>query len=338
MVVVLIPAYKPDMELIKLVDKLSEEKLSILVVDDGSGKEYDDVFDAISDKADVIHASSNGGKGSALKMGIRTIRERYKDCLGFVTADADGQHKVEDIVRIAKLLEKGSSIVVSIRIMTGKIPARSLFGNVLSRWIYTLLTGHHLLDNQSGLRGFSVRHIDWLLDVAGDKYDYEMNVLYYADKQRIVMDTIPIEAIYIDGNKSSHFSPVKDTLRIYKQLFTSARASLMATGICGVFALVVSFLLDYKMCMVTVPVMGYISGFLCVLVNRYIFRKIPYRDAGRSLLDLAVRFTVYTEWCFFASRLIPGIPFAVAFFLIVFLLEPLRYYIYKLIGFTRLQK
>lgn len=338
MVVVLIPAYKPDAELIKLVDKLSEENLSVLVVDDGSGKEYNDVFDAISCKADVIHASSNGGKGSALKMGIKAIKERYKDYLGFVTADADGQHKVEDIVKIAKLLEKGSSIVVSIRIMTGKIPARSLFGNVLSRWIYTLLTGHHLLDNQSGLRGFSVRHIDWLLDVAGDKYDYEMNVLYYADKQRIRMDTIPIEAIYIDGNKSSHFSPVKDTLRIYKQLFTSARASLLATVICGVFALVVSFFLDYKMCMVTVPVMGYISGFVCVLVNRYIFRKIPYRDAGRCLLDLAVRYTVYTEWCFFASRLIPGIPFAVAFFLIVFLLEPLRYYIYKLIGFTRLQK
>ena len=176
------------------------------------------------------------------------------------------------IVKIAKLLEKGSSIVVSIRIMTGKIPARSMFGNVLSRWIYTLLTGHHLLDNQSGLRGFSVSHIDWLLDVAGEKYDYEMNVLYYADKQRIVMDTIPIEAIYIDGNKSSHFSPVKDTLRIYKQLFTSARASLMATAICGAFALFVSFFLDYKMCMVTVPAL-LVSVFLR---NKYFVLCIPF--------------------------------------------------------------
>ena len=335
MVVVLIPAYKPDEELIKLVEELNKRELSVLVVDDGSGIEYEGVFGAISGKAEVIHSPANDGKGAALKIGIKAIKERFPECKGFVTADADGQHKVEDIVKLADKIENGSSMVVSVRNMTGKIPARSMFGNVLSRWIYTLLTGHHLLDNQSGLRGFSSKHIYWLLDVAGDKYDYEMNVLYHADKQHIKMDIVPIEAIYIEGNKSSHFSPVKDTIRIYKQLFTSARASLIATAVCGLFALVVSFFLDYKMCMITVPIMGYISGFVCVLVNRYIFRKIPYRDAGRSLLDLAVRFTVYTEWCFFASRLILGIPFALAFFLIVFLLEPLRYYIYKLIGFTR---
>ena len=335
MVVVLIPAYKPDKELIKLVDELHNEKLSVLVVDDGSGKEYEAVFEAISGKAEVVHSPANEGKGAALKRGIRAIKERYGACKGFVTADADGQHKVSDILILADKIENGSSMVVSIRNMTGKIPARSMFGNVLSRWIYTLLTGHHLLDNQSGLRGFAACHMDWLLEVKGVKYDYEMNVLYHADKQHIRMDTVPIEAIYIEGNKSSHFSPVKDTLRIYKQLFTSARASLIATLVCGVFALVVSFCLDYKMCMITVPIMGYVSGFVCVLVNRYIFRHIPYRDAGRSLLDMAVRFTVYTEWCFFASKLFPGIPFALAFFLIVFLLEPLRYYIYKLIGFTR---
>ncbi len=338
MVEVLIPAYKPDGELIKLVEELNNRELSVLVVDDGSGEEYNGVFDAISGKAEVIHAPANEGKGSALKRGIKAIEERFPACTGFVTADADGQHKVEDIVKIAQMIENGSSMVVSVRNMTGKIPARSMVGNILSRWIYTLLTGHHLLDNQSGLRGFSTQHIDWLLDVAGDKYDYEMNVLYHADKQHIKMDTVPIEAIYIEGNKSSHFSPIKDTLRIYKQLFTSARASLIATAVCGVFALVVSFFLDYKMCMITVPIMGYVSGFVCVLVNRYIFRKIPYRDAGRSLLDLAVRFTVYTEWCLLASRLVPGIPFALAFFLIVFILEPVRYYIYKLIAFTRLRK
>ena len=338
MVVVLIPAYKPDAELIKLVNKLNNDRISVLVVDDGSGSEYDDVFDAVRGQAEVVRVLVNGGKGSALKTGIRAIKERYSNCVGFVTADAEGQHKVEDIYKVVDKLENGSSMVLSVRNMVGKIPARSMFGNILSRWIYTLLTGHHLLDNQSGLRGFSKAHIDWLLDVAGDKYDYEMNVLYYADKQHIKMDTFLIEAIYIEGNKSSHFSPVKDTLRIYKQLFTSARASLIATAVCGVFALVVSFFLDYRMCMITVPIMGYVSGFVCVLVNRYLFRNIPYRDAGRSLLDMAVRFTVYTEWCFFASRLITGIPFVVAFFVIVFLLEPLRYYIYKLISFTRSQK
>ena len=125
---------------------------------------------------------------------------------------------------------------------------------------------------------------------------------------------------------------------VFLLMFLMSTLFFGGEGLTSSIALVVSFCLDYKMCMITVPIIGYVSGFVCVIVNRYIFRHIPYKDAGRSLLDMAVRFTVYTEWCFFASKLFPGIPFALAFFLIVFLLEPLRYYIYKLISFTRSRK
>lgn len=199
--VVLIPAYKPDNELIKLVDEIHEKGLSILIVNDGSGEKYNHIFETVKDKAEIVHAPKNEGKGCALKRGIAAIMEKFPDCKNFITADADGQHKVADIIRVQEKLAEGHSMVLTMRTMRGKIPARSLFGNILSRWIYTILTGHNLLDNQSGLRGFSVEHARWLLNVAGDKYDYEINVLYHADKQSIHMATIPIDAIYIDGNK-----------------------------------------------------------------------------------------------------------------------------------------
>ena len=335
---VLIPAYKPDGELIKLVDEIHKEGLQILIVDDGSGTEFNSVFEAVSDKADVIHAPSNEGKGCALKRGIKAIMQDYPECKNFITADADGQHKVKDILRVQKKLNAGHSMVLTMRTMKGKIPARSMFGNILSRWIYTILTGHNLVDNQSGLRGFSTEHVGWLLNVAGDKYDYEINVLYHADKQHIDMATIPIDAIYIDGNKSSHFNPVRDTLRIYRQLFTSARASLINTFFCGIFVIVVSICCDYNFCIVTVPIIGILSGIIGVVFNKIIFRKVGYKDGGRSLLDRAARFTVYTLWCFVASLLFPEISYAVAFFIIALLIVPIRYYIHKLIWFIRLRK
>ena len=173
MVVVLLPAYKPDEELVKLVEKLNKESFSCLVVDDGSGEEYAPIFDRIKDSAKVIHASENGGKGSALKLGMSRIRELYPECTHFITADSDGQHKVEDIIKVRKALENGAVMVLSERDFKGKIPGRSMVGNILSRWVYCVLTGHYLSDNQSGLRGFCVSEIDWLTLVGGDKYDYE---------------------------------------------------------------------------------------------------------------------------------------------------------------------
>lgn len=329
--IVLIPAYKPDEELIKLVDRLYDEGLKILVVDDGSGEEYKTIFDAVSAKTEIVHISVNQGKGNALKTGFKAILERFPECTNVITADSDGQHKVEDILRVRDKLASGSSIVLTMRDLKGNIPARSMFGNVLSRWIYTVLTGHYLADNQSGLRGFSAQHIEWLIKVPGMKYDYEINVLFYADKQHIRIATLPIEALYIDGNKSSHFSPVKDTIRIYRRLFSSARASILSVAICGIVMVIISFVLGYKNCVFTVPLLGYVVATFSILTNRYVFREVKYKDGARMLLYTAIRFTAYTLTCFLAGMFIPQIPIALIFILTAIIIIPLKYNIHKYI-------
>ena len=329
--IVLIPAYKPDEELIKLVQQIYKEGLQILVVDDGSKEEYNRSFDAISDKAEIIHLPENKGKGNALKKGFETVLERFPECSNVITADSDGQHKVADILRVRDKLDSGSGIVLTMRNLKGNIPARSMFGNVLSRWIYTVLTGHYLADNQSGLRGFSVKHLEWLIKVPGEKYDYEINVLFYADKQHMRIATIPIEAIYIDGNKSSHFSPIKDTIRIYKRLFSSARASILSAVICGMIMMIISLVIGYKYCVFTIPVLGFAVSLFSILTNKYVFRNVKYKDGPRMLLYTAIRFTVYTGVCFFAGIYIPQIPIALVFYLTAILLVPIKYHTHKYI-------
>ena len=130
MVVVLIPAYKPDEELIKLVKKLNKESFSVLIADDGSGQEYEAIFSETEKYAKVIHSSENQGKGAALKLGMSQIKELFPDCTHFITADSDGQHKVEDIVRVRETLLNGATMVLTERDFKGKIPRRSMVGNI----------------------------------------------------------------------------------------------------------------------------------------------------------------------------------------------------------------
>jgi len=329
MTVVVMPAYEPDGHMIETVSALHDAGLDVLVVDDGSGAEYGNVFAKLDGMAKVIGYEKNRGKGSALKFAFSRLKEIYPECTGFITADCDGQHRPADILKVRDELDKGANIVLTVRRMHGKIPARSKFGNNLSKFIYTLLTGHYFSDNQSGLRGFSESNLSWLTLVEGDRYDYEMNVLYYADKQLIPITTMQIETIYIDGNKSSHFSPVRDTVRIYKSLFSSAAATFSAAVVCEIVILLSSlFFPQYTY--FTVPTAGALSALVNILMNKYlIFRHIKYRDGFRMIINSILRFGVFTALCMLCAAWFPGLSLFWSFNLVVVISSPFEYLIRK---------
>ena len=329
MVVVVMPAYKPDQNLNELVSELTESGLSVLVVNDGSGKEYDGVFAGVSDKAKVIGFEENHGKGSALKLGFSKVRELYPECTHVITADSDGQHRVSDILRVRDELEKGARMVLTVRRLKGKIPARSKFGNNLSKLVYTMLTGHYFSDNQSGLRGFSAEDLEWLVRVKGDRYDYEMNVLYCADKQSVPITTMMIETIYIDGNKSSHFNPVKDTVRIYKSLFTSAAASFIGFAVCELFVLIAGIIFRPYVYMI-VPTAGALAALICILINKFIiFKRFRYRDGFRMIISTIIKYGAYTVLCMLLGFWLPDLPLILIFNLVLIVSIPFEYLIRK---------
>lgn len=338
--VVLIPAYKPDDALIHLVDQLYAQGLGILVVNDGSSVYYEPVFQAIAGKAVVLSLPDNKGKGGALKYGMAHLKQVFPNCKHFITADADGQHQVSDILRVRDELRHGAKFVLTVRALHRDIPLRSRFGNSLSRVIYTLLTGHYFQDNQSGLRGFSVEQIDWLLKVGGEKYDYEMNMLYYADKQAIPITTLTIKAIYIDGNKSSHFDPVMDTLRIYKRLFASAWATFGAIWIIEVILFMDSAIYRFlpliriedgmQHLFFILPTAGATGVAFEVIMNKFIvFRRVHYADTMRTIMFTLLRFISYTLCCFYLCYYHHWAIFP-AFNIVAILLLPAEYFLHKL--------
>ena len=93
--VFLIPSFKPTDILNDLVGQLrSASELPIVVVDDGSGPDHAEVFQRLKQIPGirVLTNAINLGKGAALKHGMNHILVNFPDCVGVVTADADGQH------------------------------------------------------------------------------------------------------------------------------------------------------------------------------------------------------------------------------------------------------
>ena len=224
--VVLIPSLHPNHLLTEYVDHLIATGFhQILIVDDGSGpdREYQDIFEALNalPECTVIGYAENHGKGYALKYGMSYIREHYPDAPGVVTADSDGQHTAPDVLKLAQRLpdKQGSMLLGSRDFSQHDVPFKSRAGNRITSFFYAVLYGQWLPDTQTGLRGFSADLIPFLCSIPGDRFEYEMNMLIYCSGEKVPFDIVPIDTIYIEENKSSHFRAFHDSVRIYRQLF-----------------------------------------------------------------------------------------------------------------------
>lgn len=246
-VAALIPAYNPSNELISLVNEMSKSDFStIIVVNDGSSCECDSVFAEIEkiNKVILLRHAVNLGKGAALKTGLNHCY--FGDHVGVVTIDADGQHLVEDSLKVAEVLKTHpESLVVGVRGFDKNVPWRSKFGNNITKYLFRLLMGQKLTDTQSGLRGIPISFICSLLKIGANGYEFELDMLLackYTGRQIIEQ---PITTVYIDQNRYSHFNPLIDSMRIYFVLFRFTLVSIFSALIDNtVFILIYGFSSD----------------------------------------------------------------------------------------------
>lgn len=229
----IIPAYQPEKILINLIDELLIKGIPyIVIVDDGSTEDKKWIFNQIDDKERclVIHHSQNLGKGMALKTGIGAVLNSNMLFDGVITADADGQHRVNDIIKTIEVFEQQSdTLVLGCRnISQKKVPFKSKLGNKLTRYIYRHVSGVLISDTQTGLRAFSLDNAKRFAKVEGNRYEYEMNMLLEAAKERIPIKETDIEAVYLDNNRSSHFKPFIDSFYVYKRFLKYAASGVLS--------------------------------------------------------------------------------------------------------------
>lgn len=218
---ILIPALNPDERLIELYNALKETS-DVIIVDDGS--ENKEIFNAINSK-DIITHPTNLGKGEALKTGINYIIKNHPDCIGIITADCDLQHSIPNIIEIANQLnnEHNKLYFGSRNFSCKNIPLRSRIGNILMSKFIKLVHNIDVKDTQTGLRGIPIDFAKHLLDIKISDFSFETAMLIEAKHCSLQIKEIPIETIYINNNKQSHFNPFKDSYKIIKTVVRNSK-------------------------------------------------------------------------------------------------------------------
>lgn len=229
-IVIVIPSLNPDEKFIRIVDGMRSVGFSRFVfVDDGSDDDHKQPFEisARYPQTHLIVHPVNLGKGQALKDAFEFVYNKLPEVDAVITIDGDGQHTPQDALKLAnRLIEEPNKIVFGCRDFDQKnVPLHNKLGNKLTSKVFRLLFGMKLSDTQTGLRGFPRKYLLPLVnEVEGTRFEYESNMLLFMNDTGIPFSEVPIQTLYLEENKSSHFNPIKDSIRIYKPIIKKSKS------------------------------------------------------------------------------------------------------------------
>lgn len=220
---VVIPAYRPKENLPQYVNHLIQQNVAhVIVVNDGNEETYDSLFNQLSqvEHCTVLHHDYNRGKGGALKTGFNHFLDYHSELSGVVTADADGQHLVKDVLNVGDHLEKEQSdFILGVRDFERKaMPIRSFLGNKATSLVFRGLFGMYIADTQTGLRGIATSEIEWVVRLKGNHFEFEMNMLMNMINKEKRIVRVDIESVY-EEEHISYFETYTDSVRIARQMF-----------------------------------------------------------------------------------------------------------------------
>lgn len=297
--VVLIPSLNPNNDFYKYSKKLiSKKNIFLIVVDDGSREEFKPIFEKIEKLKNtiVLRHAVNLGKGRALKTGfnyyINNFNKDEYPCI--ITADSDGQHKVEDVLSISKEISKikeNDVIILGTRDFNNEIvPFKSRNGNKITIQVFKLLYGKRINDTQTGLRGLTYEFAKKCISLNGERFEYEISMLIKAVNDKIKIIEYPIETVYFNNNSETHFDPIKDSLKIYYVMFKEF-LKFTISGISSaildllLFTFIYNILKDNidKSILIFLPTL--IARFLSSLYNYNINKNIVFKNKSKRTMS-----------------------------------------------------
>lgn len=301
-VTAIIPSLNPDEKLAETVDSLLAVGFTdIILVDDGSDDLHRAPFDELEHlpEVTVLRHEINQGKGRAMKTAFSYVLEQRPECVGVVAVDGDGQHGAEDVLHLAQAVQDKPCIWLGARDFSDPaVPPRSRFGNRASCWTMRFLCGMRVRDTQTGLRAFPRDLLPILLEIPGERYEYETKMLLEMKQQNLPFDELTIRTIYLDDNKRSHFNVVRDSWRVYS-LMLAHFIRFTGSGLMSAVLDILAFTLLVKLLFpawfpgasvdLLVLVATVASRLLSSIVNFTINRKLVFHSQ-RGLLGTLCRY------------------------------------------------
>lgn len=282
-IALIVPAYHPTQDMIPMLERFLEDPEFVpVVVNDGSGSEYDPIFAQVPKGCILLNHEVNRGKGAALKTAMTYVMEKLPECDMAVTADADGQHRYEDIRRVVESArQRPGTLVLGSRAFDGNVPLRSRFGNGITRQVFAIASGVKVRDTQTGLRAFDRACMEKFREIPGDRYEYEINMLLYAAREGIEIHEETIETIYIDDNSASSFHPFRDSFKIYACILKFAASSMLAFVVDAVMVLIMMAVTGGK-----VRLSQTVARVVSSTVNFIVNKKVVYESKQDWLPEL----------------------------------------------------
>ncbi|WP_439287445.1 glycosyltransferase family 2 protein [Lonepinella sp. BR2357] len=213
--VAVIPHYNHANSVGAVVHALRDLGLAVIIIDDGSTEIQRSKLATYADQADIYYCDQNGGKGAALKVGLRYAQQQ-----GFSHAlqvDADGQHNLTDVQAMLERAEQSpNAIICGLPIYGEDAPKARLYGRKITNfWLAVNTLSTDIKDGMCGFRCYPLDAVVPLLDrfKVGDRMDFDIELLVYAHWQQIALQWLSTQVQYpTDG--VSHFHAWQDNLRI----------------------------------------------------------------------------------------------------------------------------
>ena len=248
---VILPSLNPDEKLMLVVNGLIAEGFDdIIIVNDGSDEEHMVPFreaEKLSQVTILTH-EVNKGKGRALKTAFDFCISHRPDIDGVVTVDGDNQHRPQDIKACCEAMLERDMVILGCRDFSGNnVPPKSKIGNNITKFVFKFACGIKLSDTQTGLRAIPAKYLSFMASVKGERFEYETQMLLEMNRKQIGFGEVTIETVYIEENASTHFHPIRDSIKIYMVILKFIMSSLLSFLIDYVLFLLIELLIGDKM-------------------------------------------------------------------------------------------
>ena len=236
-----IPAYNEEKNIAGIISRVKKYADSIIVCDDGSNDLTSEISEQLG--AIVIKHSKNKGYGAAINSLFLKAKELESDV--FLTFDADGQHRIEDIPVVSDPIIKNQvDVAIGSRFLDTKseeMPNYRKVGIKIITKITNLSIKEKLTDSQSGFRAYSKKALQEITP-SDEGMGVSTEILIKASNLELKIAEVPIKVNY-GGDTSTHDPVSHGTSVILSTIkFTSIHNPLKFYGIPGIIFLIIGLI------------------------------------------------------------------------------------------------
>jgi len=215
---ILIPVYDHEEAIGYTLEQVLQHDCPVLLVDDGSSDSCRHRLLALSNenaaRVSLLRLEVNGGKGAAVKAGLRALMAQ-----GFshaIQLDADGQHEISDLPRFLEASRADPDSLVSGVPQYENVPLLRYYFRYLTHvWVWINTLSFEIRDTMCGFRVYPLAAVTAMLaeEPCGDRMEFDPEVMVRWSWRGGRVVNLPIRVHYpIDG--VSHFNVWKDNLLI----------------------------------------------------------------------------------------------------------------------------